>query len=459
MEFQRLYKPGGTFMITLGDATGRMRDRYVDKWGRWVSQSFIGRAGRIVTIVSAYQVVTDTPVTGGITAASQQYSLLMQTQDSVIHPRRAFRRDLKRYLIGCKNAGHELLVMGDFNEDIGQEADGMIAVMQSLGLIDIMRQQHALHLPVTYARGQKRLDYVLGTAAVATAVQKAGYEPFNARYTTDHRPYFVDFSVTALFGHPTQPLSKMEPRLLKSNNLHQVTAYVRRKYDLLEQHNVFRRIDWLLLPGNRHSFAERLDKDVVEASPAAEKSIRKYGEPQWSVELRTERKKVQILKKCLSMAKTRLDNTQSIRQQWRELYGNTLPPGNERECIQHLRQAELRVKELVNASFEQREHERLRQIQELEKSHKASDKSRAKTLRQLHVAEVKNKLYAKIRAMRGLRRELAFPELKSHYILTKIQGVLSGNKLMFQLKSLNISGPEIKNILAKLRGLPSQVHP
>jgi hypothetical protein len=86
MEFPRLYKPGGTFIITIGDATGRMRDRYVDKWGRWVSQSFIGRAGRIVTIVSAYQVVTDNPVTGGTTAAEQQYSLLLHTQDSVIHP-------------------------------------------------------------------------------------------------------------------------------------------------------------------------------------------------------------------------------------------------------------------------------------------------------------------------------------------------------------------------------------
>lgn len=105
-------------MITLGDATGQMRDWYVDKWGRWVSQSFIGRAGRIVTIVSAYQVVTDTPATGGITAASQQYSLLLHTQDSVIHPRRAFRRDLKRYLIGCKNAGHELLVMGDLSRTL-----------------------------------------------------------------------------------------------------------------------------------------------------------------------------------------------------------------------------------------------------------------------------------------------------------------------------------------------------
>ncbi len=162
--------------------------------------------------------------------------------------------------MSCKNAGHELLVMGDFNEEIGHEADGMIDVVQSLGLIDLMRQRHhPLHLPATYARGQKCLDYVMGTPPIvaAAAVWKAGYyEPLNARYTTDHRPYFVDFSITDLFGLHIQPLSKMEPRILKSNNIHQVTAYVRKKYKLLESHNVFRRIDRLLLPGNCHSFAE-----------------------------------------------------------------------------------------------------------------------------------------------------------------------------------------------------------
>ena len=109
---------------------------------------------------------------------------------------------------------------------------------------------------------------------MASAVRKAGYEPFNARYTTDHRAYFVDLSVTELFGTLIQPMAKMEPRILKSNNLRQVTEYIRKKYEILESHNVFRRIDRLLLLGNRHSYAERLDTDVVAASLSAEKSTR-----------------------------------------------------------------------------------------------------------------------------------------------------------------------------------------
>ena len=48
----------------MGDATGRVKATYQDIWGRWVSQVYQGRAGDVLTIVLAYQVVTDTPGKG-----------------------------------------------------------------------------------------------------------------------------------------------------------------------------------------------------------------------------------------------------------------------------------------------------------------------------------------------------------------------------------------------------------
>ena len=62
------------------------------------SQTFQGQAGVTITMISAYQVVTDSPGKGLITAASQQQSFLIQEQDPVISPRQAFRRDLQRFL-------------------------------------------------------------------------------------------------------------------------------------------------------------------------------------------------------------------------------------------------------------------------------------------------------------------------------------------------------------------------
>lgn len=173
-------------MMTVGNATGRVRTTYQDKWGRWVSQKFQGKAGVTFTIISAYQVVTDTPSKGVTTAAAQQQSFLIQEQDAITAPRVAFRRDLSRYLHSCRKQGEEILLMGDFNEQIGLDLDLMQKLMEENELVDVMTAQHSTSLPTTYARGQRCLDYALSAAKVLQAVRRAGYEAFNARYPTDH---------------------------------------------------------------------------------------------------------------------------------------------------------------------------------------------------------------------------------------------------------------------------------
>ncbi|KAI2493381.1 hypothetical protein MHU86_21163 [Fragilaria crotonensis] len=167
----------------------------------------------------------------------------------------------------------------------------MQKIVDDIGLIDVMKHRHGGRLPATYARGQRCLDYALATPHVINAVEKAGYEAFNARYQTDHRTYFVDLSTDKLFGIQIQPLSKYEPRVLKANNLKQVTAYIKAKHKYLDAHNVFDRMKRLELPGNRHRFAERLDKDVEAASLAAEQTIPHFDKPFWSVDLAQARKK------------------------------------------------------------------------------------------------------------------------------------------------------------------------
>jgi exonuclease III len=128
LKFENLYKPGGTFILSVGNITSRLSGRFQDKWGRWTSQTFRGRAGRSLTVISAYQVVTDNPARGTTTTAAQQYSLLLSTQDKLKSPRAAFRRDLARFIKQCQSLGQEILLTGDFNECIGQDPEGMKTV-------------------------------------------------------------------------------------------------------------------------------------------------------------------------------------------------------------------------------------------------------------------------------------------------------------------------------------------
>jgi hypothetical protein len=264
-------------------------------------------------------VVTDTPGKGLTTAASQQQSFLLQAQDPVTAPRVAFRRDLKKYLQKCKSDGSDILLVGDFNEHIGLEPGSMQQLMDQVGLVDIMKTQHTQTLPATYARGHRCLDYALATPHVVNSVFKGGYEAFNARYPTDHRSYYVDLSTNDLFGINIQPLGKYELRILRSNNPNQVTAYIEAKHKYLSNHNVFQRVKQLKHAGNQHQYAERIDKDVVAASLAAEQSIPHYDKPQWSIELSQTRKKVQTLEKCVSMGRTGIENRDVILREWQEI--------------------------------------------------------------------------------------------------------------------------------------------
>ncbi len=164
------------------------------------------------------------------------------------------------------------------------------------------------------------------------AVKKAGYEAFNARYSTDHRSYYVDLSAELLFRIQIQPLSKFEPRMLQSSNRVQVTEYIRTKHRYLSAHNFFKRLQQLEQPGHRHRFAERLDKDIEAASLAAEQAIPRFDKPMWSIELAQARKREQVLRKCLSMVRTRLRNQDQIQNEWSEVAPPEDLPEAVRDC-------------------------------------------------------------------------------------------------------------------------------
>jgi ribonuclease HI len=406
LKFENLYKPGGTFILSVGNITSRMSECFQDKWGRWTSQTYRGRDGRSLTVISAYQVVTDHPARGTTTAAAQQYSLLLQTKDPLRSPRAAFRRDLMHYIKQCQSLGQEILLTGDFNERINQEPDGMCKVIEECHLVDIMTRSHpGKQLPNTYARGHRCLDYALATEAVAAAVQYAGYEPFNSHFPTDHRPYFVDLSISSLFGIQLQPLAKYEPRVLQATNIHQVTTYIEKKYEYLCQHNVFERVQRLSVPGNRHLYAERLDNDVVAASLAAEQKITRFGEPQWSKELASARKKAQVLQKQISMMRTGIANHDTVQNEWSTIGGDDILPSSLRECSTLLRITKKEIMEIVSTSFQRREQERQQLIVSLMNSGKPRDQEQATRLRNLQKSEAIKQLFQKLKSLQLVRQK------------------------------------------------------
>ncbi|KAI2490869.1 hypothetical protein MHU86_23692 [Fragilaria crotonensis] len=395
------YKPGGTLIATVGSLMGRVVQQGRDKWGRWVFQEFIGKGNRRVVLFSAYQPVEKHSQPGKITVAAQQKSLLCMTQDPIQNPRSAFRRDLFNVLHKYSQDGAELIVVGDFNEKLGADPDGMARIAVNLGLIDLMTSRHSSPLPATYARGSKCLDYALASPLVGEALISAGYEEFNAHIASDHRGYFFDFDTNILFGSETQQLATPSKRGLSSSNVHQVTEYIQEKHRILfGHHNASQRALQLSLPGNRHEYAERLDTDVLSASLAAEAKVRRVGEPAWSVELSHARKTVSLLKKQLSALRTGYDHSEILTTELAKLDNPVELPTTVKECSTALRTAEAKVREIVAESYQRRDQERRKRIEALEQSQNKADKKRAKILRRLKKAEDIKELFRKLKHVR-----------------------------------------------------------
>ena len=389
ITFEAAYKPGGTMIMTVENLTGRVVDQVRDKWGRWTIQVFTGKGKTKVVIVSAYQPVDNTSGVGKTTVAAQQQSLLIMAKDPTTNPRTAFRRDLLATLQEYrKQEETSILLLGDFNEQFGVDPEGIAKVADSLQLIDLMASRHSSSHPATYARGSKRLDYALASPKVCEALQAAGYEEFNSRIASDHRGYYFDFDTTLLFGSNTQPLENPTRRGLSSSNVKQVTSYIREKYRILEEHNVFTRVEKLRHPEQRHAFAERLDKDLLEASLRAEQKVRSFGSPAWSIALADARQRVSILTKQLSSLRTGYDNQVTLQLAISKLQDPMELPNTVLQCSKALREAKAITKTIVAQSFQRRDEERQRKIEELESSAKSCDKATAARLRQIGRAHV-----------------------------------------------------------------------
>ena len=229
--------------------------------------------------------------------------------------------------------------------------------------------------------------------------------------------------------------------------------YIKIVYELLLQSNAFNRARQLGHPGNRHAFAERLDKDIVQASLAAEKRIKRYGEPEWSVTLDQSRKKLTILRKCLSMLRTGLDLTPIIQTENAALQEPMTLPTTKVECCIAISAIKTVIVHNIATCIEPREAELKKKIQALDGSNKKSDAARAAILRRMQRAEAIKRLFEKLRSvqLKGARRGVVTLEIPLHPD--------SDPKTCTEWRTIDIPGEEIvANLQSRNRKHFGQAH-
>jgi exonuclease III len=131
------YKPGGTALIVAESITGRITTSFQDPMGRWSAISLIGTQVQKLTVISAYQVCNtrqdrDTKARS-MTAATQQQAMIdISDPTSPMHPREKFHVDLLAFVQQRQHEGHDIILMGDFNEANESDPTGLMRQHKAL---------------------------------------------------------------------------------------------------------------------------------------------------------------------------------------------------------------------------------------------------------------------------------------------------------------------------------------
>ena len=100
----------------------------------------------------------------------------------------------------------------EWNDD-----EGLSNFVQDCHKVDLHEDLYITHPPATYTRGQRKIDYILGTEKISAAVIKGGMTSFDDGLKfSDHRALFIDLNESALFHDKSKDPTARKNRGLSS---------------------------------------------------------------------------------------------------------------------------------------------------------------------------------------------------------------------------------------------------
>ena len=398
---------GGTCTGVTGKWSGRIREQGMDTHGlgRWSHVQIFGKNGREVLIVTAYQACKASISTiGSKTAYAQQRHLLRQAGDPTPNPRKRFIADLDEFLAPHHARGTEILLMGDFNETLGDSLQGLDSIINKYGLLDLLPYHHGIDNEVeTYARGKKRLDYALGTQELAESIIRIGITPYNFVITSDHRGIFIDFDVDTFLGGNPSHLMSPALRGIKSNSPKQCRKYVEAVTEYLTKHKVFERATRVQALTDDHGLTiqlsrrwKRIDRDLLRACLHAERLTKSRDRPFWSPKLHHASMIVAYWKITLSGIRTNRDFADQLERLIQQIDWDDNPPlaPSKDDVVAKLREAQREIKSIRTEANEHRSNF----LQERAAAEAlAGNEDVAKVLRRIEKAEATKVCYGLLR--------------------------------------------------------------
>jgi hypothetical protein len=176
-----------------------------DPLGRYAWQEILLDGTHKLIVITAYRISQlSATSTGPETSVMQQWRRLRAQGIENPNPRQQMLDDLSVFIKPHEAASNEVIIMMDANARINEPA--IETFMDDLNLYDLMTDYLPDTHPTTYQRGQNKIDHIIGTIGVLTAMTGAGILPFGEGPRSDHAILHVDISLDTLSGLTSQSL-------------------------------------------------------------------------------------------------------------------------------------------------------------------------------------------------------------------------------------------------------------
>ena len=214
--------------------------------------------------------------------------------------------------------------MIDANKQMGEEVDGISLLAATCNLSDIHAHHHeGINNIATYARGSKRIDFILTSKTLLPKTTASGFLAFYDGIETGHRGSFVDFDADMLFQGKTPSPYTQAPQHLTSKKNKTVRQYKADLWKRILNHNIKERSDKIKaqasntpLPANFEQELNSIANTIQTAMLQTEAACAKSPGAEYSKQLADLNSIVKYWKTVKSGIKTgkkMLDQLQSIR--------------------------------------------------------------------------------------------------------------------------------------------------
>jgi hypothetical protein len=257
-----MFEPGGTMIITHSRSTAHTCAHGEDtqQLGRWNYITLRGKKESYTTIISIYRPSKYQETYLRQVAYTAKRRKTVQLDDS---PDSLWYTDLKTLITEKMELGHEVLVAGDFNDDLNNKNSVTNKFMHTLGMQELMNASIGKG-PATHIRGSTKIDGIFATHGIHASF--TGYTSFE-QSPSDHRWMIIDIPERDIIGIPRE--DKKPPLMRKCTS--KIPSVRLRFQSLVEsqvkKHNLLTRIGQLYekaIQGTSFTHKDEEEYEIIE---------------------------------------------------------------------------------------------------------------------------------------------------------------------------------------------------